>query len=100
MKQPSLYLAVALVFVLGLLVGQTTGQEPVRIDKPGVVQVLPDQNVQELSDLLIKHWNPPEITDALVDEMWRKCEGAARSGEPNAALIVMRIRAHQKQGKK
>ena len=52
MKNPSIYLAVALVFVLGLFVGQTTAQDPIRIDKPGVVHVLPDQNVQELSDLI------------------------------------------------
>ncbi|MHC4937979.1 MAG: hypothetical protein ACYTHK_03315 [Planctomycetota bacterium] len=100
MKNPSIYLAVALVFVLGLFVGQTTAQDPVRIDKPGVVHVLPDQNIQELSDLLIKHWNPPEIKDDLIGEMWRRVEGNARVGEPGAALVLMRIRAHQHKAKK
>ena len=97
MNNPSIYLAIALVFVVGLLVGQTTGQEPVRIEKPGLVNVLPNQNVQELSDLLIKYWNPPEIKDALLEEMWRRVEGNARVGEPGAALVLMRIRKHQKE---
>ena len=100
MNQQSLYLAVALVFVVGLLVGQTTGQEPVRIDKPGTVNVLPNQNVQELSDLLINYWNPPEIKDALLEEMWRRVEGNARVGEPGAALVLMRIRKSQMDKKK
>lgn len=100
MKNPSIYLAVALVFVLGLFVGQSTGQEPIRIDKPGTVSVLPNQNVQELSDLLIKYWTPPEIEDALLEEMWRRVQGNARVGEPGAALVVMRIRKHQKEAAK
>jgi len=100
MKSPSIYLATALVFAAGLLVGQVSGQEPVRIEKPDLVQVLPDQNIQEFTDLLSKHWNPPEVKDALLEEMWRKIEGDARAGQHVAGLIVMRVKAAQAAAKK
>jgi len=90
MLNPRIGFALALVLLVGVLVGRSTGEEPVRIDQPQQVLVVPDRQPQELADLITKvlHVKPSKDT---LEEVYSKLEGSARAGDLRAALILFRI---------
>ncbi|MEM8883419.1 MAG: hypothetical protein AAGD14_05090 [Planctomycetota bacterium] len=98
MNRTSASLALAFIFVAGLLVGQTTG-EPVRIEKPDRVIVMQDQHPQELAELIVKVLKPEEPSPRVLREVYDKLQGAARAGDLRSALIVYRIAAEQQANK-
>ena len=54
---------------------------------------------EALAEQLVEHAGTPEITDELLTEIFESIVTHARAGDPEAALIVFRVAAEQRENK-
>ena len=104
MPQSRNWLNLSLLLAVGILIGSfathSSGQDPVRVNATGGVEVYADRNAQELADLISRSGQANKITDTQLQDIYAKIEGRARVGDLRSALVLFRIAEGQRQKKK